>query len=1370
MQPNLLSGLLNNASTSMKVVQKNAKKKEDLAKKELGTLSNVVKTTTKVAQANTPQVVGGFGDKNNPQSLLDLHKTTTWFQPLEFDNLMGTKQSWIPNLWFTNLGTKAVAPEKFKTELDKTEEGRKDNIRSVLKVVENGGTITKQDIDVLLKPLQTDEEKRKVLDLVWNSWAKIEGIHYNTEQENLMNIGNTGISVNPIKQAGDKILELKDYLKNNDVLDPKLKNILKWLSVVSPMLWLATNDIVTQWALWFAGNTVRGVGQVIEWWAGLVDKGIAGVQSVVEWWPMSQYQTRQTGVGEDILDIGAGATQTLASIYAMPASLLIGTGIETLPEEWQKAVAETMTWLWWIIAQTPWLKQWMESLPKNRQDEFKTELAGATVWLLMWLKNKGNIIKDPKLFIKENLNPVQIAKNFNENVIGIPSKALDMAVNTVGKVKIPDVNIKTPEVITSLQKTFNPDIDTLIDKSIKPTVVWKTQNVWELDKYRTNTKKSMDSIIENKWDIQYRNEDWVYKQWELPSTINEFAQAIEQTKKKIYERYNAETKTAWWQWAKVDVNPIVLELQKLDQELAGQIGTKATRTYIQKQIKEIWEIWEMTPEMAQKNKQFLNNKLQAYYRSPNPNEVGNVLVDALINNNLWKILDDTIINALDNSQYRDLKNQYGSLSAIEKDVVKRALVTARKNTKWLVDFTDIMFAWDIAQSLLTGNPVSAVKWLAWFWLKELYKWLNDVDKNVKSLFSKYSKNVSSTMNDSSNGMIPNLSTTKRLALPENRSVDYLYEWKKPVDLWSNIDKFGNKITPKQWLSNLSNKSEQPLQLNNLKDGNQQWIRTVDTKNSWNNIESTPLTREGQTKSIWDYKKEFDEPELKKIYSEVERLNNQSEMYADVEKYFDDPNFEDYISTVTDPIYIKTPMSYDWYIKSVKNIQNDIMKEIRQSDPSLKIIDEWEKRFHQLEAMEQRIWKIWNNKVSKAESYKQSIELDAKRNQLREQLLDEWLNPEDLFASRSKNKSTYEPKKSVYVSKKQRFENMKNRVNKHKYNWLSNLKSQWDMPKLPPKIPKELPAKQKIADTPLSNLQNPKKSVQSDTLVSKSDEMGNKRYIDKIESTEKTKLPISESEMKRNNLTPIKNLKWENTWRYENKSLNQWAGNRTIYSKEWDIVTFKKDDAYKIWYAIDNQIENNYTVPKWDIITTDLYKTKDLQPLYDEAKKYKSADEWLDNKKSLHRPPDIDNWSRLDDLTNSYWDDIYSANAIRYYGDASYLPDKKVLQIIKQAKKNPEMDVTIYRAIEKWDRETFNPWDWVSLTKEYVKEHWEWPLKWKYKIIEQKVKVKDIVWNADSLQEYWYRPNWHKDFTKDQLRKIREEANRKSPWLSNLKNK
>jgi hypothetical protein len=43
--------------------------------------------------------------------------------------------------------------------------------------------------------------------------------------------------------------------------------------------------------------------------------------------------------------------------------------------------------------------------------------------------------------------------------------------------KIPEVNIKTPNVISNVMKTIDPDIDTLIDKSIKPTVIGKTKNV-----------------------------------------------------------------------------------------------------------------------------------------------------------------------------------------------------------------------------------------------------------------------------------------------------------------------------------------------------------------------------------------------------------------------------------------------------------------------------------------------------------------------------------------------------------------------------------------------------------------------------------------------------------------------------------------------------------------------------------------------------------------------------------------------------------------------------------------------------------------------------------------------------------------------------
>jgi|GEM_PF-5470416 hypothetical protein len=38
------------------------------------------------------------------------------------------------------------------------------------------------------------------------------------------------------------------------------------------------------------------------------------------------------------------------------------------------------------------------------------------------MKNKGNIVKNPKQFILENLNPTELTRNFQENVLAIPKK------------------------------------------------------------------------------------------------------------------------------------------------------------------------------------------------------------------------------------------------------------------------------------------------------------------------------------------------------------------------------------------------------------------------------------------------------------------------------------------------------------------------------------------------------------------------------------------------------------------------------------------------------------------------------------------------------------------------------------------------------------------------------------------------------------------------------------------------------------------------------------------------------------------------------------------------------------------------------------
>lgn len=295
--------------------------------------------------------------------------------------------------------------------------------------------------------------------------------------------------------------------------------------------------------------------------------------------------------------------------------------------------------------------------------------------------------------------------------------------------------------IKSLNSMISPDIDTLIDKSIKPTVVWKTKNVWDIQKFRENAKWAVSSIIDNKDSLVFTDADWEKIYWQSPKTINEFSQSIEQTKQKIYNQYNELTKKAWWQWVMVDTNPIISELETLKDGMVWQIWTKSTRDYIDSQIKEIQDIWQMTPEKAQQNKQFLNNKLQSYYKSPDPNTIWHAMVDALVNNKLWKSLDDSIQVAIWDWTYRELKDKYAQLLNIEKDVTKRALVESRKNAKGLTDFSDIFSAGDVLAGIATGNPLVIAKGWLMYWLKEFYKNLNNVDANTAKLFKKMESNM-----------------------------------------------------------------------------------------------------------------------------------------------------------------------------------------------------------------------------------------------------------------------------------------------------------------------------------------------------------------------------------------------------------------------------------------------------------------------------------------------------------------------------------------------------------------------------------------------------------------------------------------------------
>lgn len=127
----------------------------------------------------------------------------------------------------------------------------------------------------------------------------------------------------------------------------------------------------------------------------------------------------------------------------------------------------------------------------------------------------------------------------------------------------------------------------------------------------------------------------------------------------------------------------------------------------------------------------------------------------------------------------------------------------------------------------------------------------------------------------------------------------------------------------------------------------------------------------------------------------------------------------------------------------------------------------------------------------------------------------------------------------------------------------------------------------------------------------------------------------------------------------------------------------------------------------------------------------------------HSAPSRDFGAQLHQLDQIFPDDIYSPQAARLYGHygANDPMDRQTIRLAQSFRGKPDADVTIYRAVPKDEKiKGINQGDWVTINKQYAKEHGESVLLGDYKILEKKVKAKDIWTNADSIHEYGYDPD------------------------------
>jgi hypothetical protein len=300
-------------------------------------------------------------------------------------------------------------------------------------------------------------------------------------------------------------------------------------------------------------------------------------------------------------------------------------------------------------------------------------------------------------------------------------------------------------------------VDTIInkgvDKGIRPGVAGN-RTFKQSEGYHRKAQHAVKTIVENKDALKLTDEFGEPVQG-LPKNLRQFSQSIDQTKSNIFRQYDEMAKTAGESGAKVDLGGIPAELLKVANNKSLQLAAPDAAAYAQKRAQSFQNVNAATDgvtttrnnflaaEQAQEVIAMFNQSLESFYKNPSYDTASKAYIDSLIVNNLRKELD-SVIEKSAGPGYQQLKNAYGSLKAIEKDVAQRAIVDARRNVKGLLDFSDVFSGSQVVGGLISMNPATVGTGVTAKIIANLYKIKNDPNKIIENMFREVDKRYKPT--------------------------------------------------------------------------------------------------------------------------------------------------------------------------------------------------------------------------------------------------------------------------------------------------------------------------------------------------------------------------------------------------------------------------------------------------------------------------------------------------------------------------------------------------------------------------------------------------------------------------------------------------
>lgn len=688
---------------------------------------------------------------------------------------------------------------------------------------------------------------------------------------------------------------------------------------------------------WWVKGTLSSFWQDMLWWASALDwmnvvgKATETVDDLVQQIPTMSEDQRDKFAKEKLWWFGEwmGMFPTMM-INAIPSFIKTVSAIW----RWITNPVDTVSWLVSLVATEEWheiIKErygWMQQLRKTMTEDpvwlasdiltigelwaWGIKLWTKAAWLSETSAKIGKFADTARtasnLWVDELIRAGyktldDLAKDGNKfatvwQILVYPTRPLSVISKLKWNKSVPvereSVNYTAPAEITT-----TPGLNEMILKSIKTTVVEKK---WAkvVEKFNKSMVSSIDSVLQYADEILLPDEQGNLINRKI-EWLRDFGDALQQTKEMIFKEYDSLKKQAGEAGLEVKTDNIVKQLEEMKQWLDKMIWQQNTVKYIDNQIADLRRISTMSVEEAQKNMQYFNQKNQAYYRNPDPNNIGNAMVDVLINNNIKQAMNEWITSTVEQWwAYSVLKKKYADILWVEKEVNKRATVSWRWNSKWLMDLTDMYSAseavsalWKIAMWNIWWAVADIAQWWTVKLIKEFFKRSNDpnnvLNKLIKEIQTNRNKyftikdidNVTPT-NTSSNSTIDTISTKSNEVNTETPQ-KFAKKTNESTDVF--IDEFSSPAS-----------IEEMKKLEDLNFSPQSYINELKDNVRWDVLQSYELTPEYMNREIadlliWDIKlKDINDKltsvvenlpwdKLKKVYESVwESLRNDSSLF------------------------------------------------------------------------------------------------------------------------------------------------------------------------------------------------------------------------------------------------------------------------------------------------------------------------------------------------------------------------------------------------------------------------------------------------------------------------------------------------------------